>query len=97
MPMEPAVLDELMASGAVALQYADPATGAVTMDYPANPNGSPQAIAGLTDPTGRILGLMPHPEAFNHPTNHPDYTRGARPTLGTALFENAVAFLRAGA
>jgi len=96
-PMEPAVLDELMASGAVALQYADPATGAVTMDYPANPNGSPQAIAGLTDPTGRILGLMPHPEAFNHPTNHPDYTRGARPTLGTALFENAVAFLRAGA
>ena len=96
-PMEPAVLDELMASGAVALQYADPATGAVTMDYPANPNGSPQAIAGLTDPTGRILGLMPHPEAFNHPTNHPDYTRGARPTLGTALFENAVTYLRAGA
>ena len=64
------------------------------MDYPANPNGSPLAIAGLTDPSGRILGLMPHPEAFNHPTNHPDYTRGARPTLGTVLFENAVAHLR---
>ena len=65
------------------------------MDYPANPNGSPHAIAGLTDPTGRILGLMPHPEAFNHPTNHPGYTRGERPTLGTVLFDNAVAYLRA--
>jgi phosphoribosylformylglycinamidine synthase len=96
-PMEPAVLDALLASGAVALQYADPATGEITMDYPANPNGSPQAIAGLTDPSGRILGLMPHPEAFNHPTNHPGYTRGERPTLGTVLFENAVAHLRAGA
>jgi phosphoribosylformylglycinamidine synthase len=93
-PMEPAILDELVASGAVALQYADPATGQPTQDYPANPNGSPHAIAGLTDPTGRILGLMPHPEAFNHPTNHPDYTRGATPTLGTVLFQNAINHLR---
>jgi len=93
-PMEPAVLEELAQTGAIALQYADSATGNVTMTYPANPNGSPLAIAGLTDPTGRILGLMPHPEAFNHPTNHPDYTRGERPTLGTVLFENAVAHLR---
>ncbi|MGD9609433.1 MAG: phosphoribosylformylglycinamidine synthase subunit PurQ [Desulfovibrionaceae bacterium] len=96
-PMAPEVLDTLLASGAVALQYADPATGAPTMDYPANPNGSPSAIAGLTDPSGRILGLMPHPEAFNHPTNHPGYTRGERPTLGTVLFQNAVAHLRSAA
>ncbi len=93
-PMEPAVLDEMARTGAVALAYADPATGAPTMDYPANPNGSPLSIAGLTDPTGRILGLMPHPEAFNHPTNHPGYTRGERPTTGTVLFENAVSHLR---
>jgi len=91
---DPAMLDRLMASGAVVLQYADPATGQPTMDYPANPNGSPCGIAGLTDPTGHILGLMPHPEAFNDPTNHPNYTRGARPTLGTVLFENAVSYLR---
>ncbi len=96
-PLEPEILDELVREGAIALQYADPATGAPTMDYPANPNGSPLAIAGLTDPTGRILGLMPHPEAFNHSTNHPDYTRGKRPTLGTVLFENAVAYLRGSA
>lgn len=93
-PQSPEVLDALVATGAVALTYADPATGRATMDYPANPNGSPLAIAGLTDPSGRILGLMPHPEAFNHPTNHPGYTRGERPQLGTVLFENAVAHLR---
>ena len=96
-PMTPAVLDEIVRTGAVALTYADPASGTSTMDYPANPNGSPHAIAGLTDPTGRILGLMPHPEAFNHPTNHPGYTRGERPMLGTVLFENAIAHLRASA
>jgi len=94
-PMSPEILDQLIAAGSVALRYIDPATGGPTQDYPANPNGSPDAIAGLTDPTGRILGLMPHPEAVNHPTNHPGYTRGERPTLGTVLFENAVAHLRA--
>jgi len=94
-PATPQVLEEIVRTGAVALTYADPASGAATMDYPANPNGSPHAIAGLTDPTGRILGLMPHPDAFNPPTNHPGYTRGERPSLGTVLFDNAVAYLRA--
>jgi phosphoribosylformylglycinamidine synthase len=51
-------------------------------------------IAGLTDPTGRILGLMPHPEAFNHPTNHPGWTRGETSVLGTVLLENGVAYLK---
>ena len=40
-----------------------------------NPNGSTADIAGITDKTGRILGLMPHPEAFIHPENHPQWTR----------------------
>ncbi len=40
-----------------------------------NPNGSAENIAGITDKTGRILGLMPHPEAFIHPENHPLWTR----------------------
>lgn len=96
-PDSPEVLAEIVRTGAIALTYADPASGVSTMEYPANPNGSPNAIAGLTDPSGRILGLMPHPEAFNHPTNHPGYTRGERPTLGTVLFENAVAHLRGAA
>ncbi|MFK4764991.1 phosphoribosylformylglycinamidine synthase subunit PurQ [Desulfobaculum sp. SPO524] len=88
------VLDALERENLVALRYAHPETGEPTQEYPFNPNGSPGGIAGLTDPTGRILGLMPHPEAFNHPTNHPAWTRGARPTLGTVLMENAVKYIK---
>ncbi len=80
----------------VALRYADPGTYAPTMVYPANPNGSPDAIAGLCDPTGRIFGLMPHPEAFLHRTNHPRWTREELPEegQGVALFRNGVNFIR---
>lgn len=88
------MLGEMHREGLVALTYAHPDTGQPTMEYPYNPNGSPQGIAGLTDPSGRILGLMPHPEAYHHPTNHPAWTRGGRATLGTALLANGVAYLR---
>ena len=89
-----ATLDRLEAEHLVALRYADPDTGLPTPEYPANPNGSPRAIAGLTDPTGHVLGLMPHPEAFNHATNAPRWTRGEYEMPGTVLFENAVRYLR---
>lgn len=88
------VLDRIMAENLAPVQYADPATGQPTMDYPANPNGSPLGIAGLTDPTGRIFGLMPHPEAYNDKTNHPGWTAGEHAPLGTIIFENAVSYLR---
>ena len=93
-PKSPDVLEAIVQKNLIALQYVDPATGEPTQNYPANPNGSPLGIAGLTDPTGRILGLMPHPEAFNHPTNHPTWTRGNVPALGVELFRNAVGTLR---
>ena len=93
-PKNPAVLETIVQKNLIALQYVDPVSGEPTQDYPANPNGSPLGIAGLTDPTGRILGLMPHPEAFNHPTNHPLWTRGNVPALGVELFRNAVDTLR---
>lgn len=93
-PADAGTLAALEAENLVALRYADPATGAPTQDYPANPNGAPNAIAGLTDPSGRVLGLMPHPEAFNHKTNHPGWTRGKAPRLGISLLENAVEHLR---
>lgn len=86
-------LKELLEKNLVALRYCDPETGDPTMVYPYNPNGSPEAIAGLTDPSGRVFGLMPHPEAFNHFTNHPKWTRGEKPVLGTEIFRNAVKFL----
>jgi phosphoribosylformylglycinamidine synthase len=92
--LDDAVLDRLEEENLVPLVYADPETGRATEAYPANPNGSPRGIAGLTDPTGRLLGLMPHPEAFNHRTNAPRWTRGEYELPGVALFENAVRYLR---
>jgi len=65
-------------------------------DYPMNPNGSRDAIAGISDPTGRVLGLMPHPERHLDPMLHPRWTREgleARET-GRKLFTNAVEFVR---
>ena len=89
-----ATLQRLQDENLIALQYADPATGQPTQEYPLNPNGSPLGIAGLTDPSGRVLGLMPHPEAFHHVTNHPAWTRGEVDAPGTMLFVNAVNYLR---
>ena len=54
----------------VALRYLD-AEGKPTQDYPCNPNGSTHAVAGLTDPTGRVLGLMPHPDRSYLAAQHP--------------------------
>ncbi len=78
--------------GLIALQYCDPATGDPTMEYPYNPNGSTLAIAGICDPTGRLMGLMPHPEGFLHRTNHPRWTRQelSEEGAGLQLFRNAV-------
>lgn len=89
-------LAEMEAKSLVALRYADERLNP-TMEYPANPNGSISAVAGICDETGRVFGLMPHPEAYIHPTNHPFWTRF--PVLpekgeGIALFENAVSFLK---
>ncbi len=79
----------------VALQYCK-ADGSITMDYPANPNGSINAIAGICNESGRLFGLMPHPEAFLHRTNHPRWTREDLPeeAQGLAIFKNAVQFIR---
>jgi phosphoribosylformylglycinamidine synthase len=79
----------LLDDGHIAVQYCDAEgkSGA----YPINPNGSERDIAGLVDATGRILGLMPHPERHINPTQHPQWTRrrGA-PADGQILFNSAV-------
>ncbi len=92
--MDGKVRGRLEAEGLVAMQYVHPETGEVTDEYPYNPNGSELAIAGLCDPTGRLMGLMPHPEAFHHRTNHPRWTRKELPEegAGLALFRNAIEF-----
>jgi len=80
----------------VVIRYAHPDRNEPTMEYPYNPNGSEHAIAGLCDPTGRVFGLMPHPECFAHRTNHPRWTREDLPEKGAGLriFENAAEYLR---
>jgi phosphoribosylformylglycinamidine synthase subunit PurQ / glutaminase len=88
-----AAVSALECSGQVVLQYGSP-DSRPTQDYPANPNGSAHAIAGVCDPTGRIFGLMPHPERFVEPWHHPRWTRRANgsPPRGDGLriFESAV-------
>ena len=62
--------------------------------YPANPNGSVAGIAGLCDPTGRIFGLMPHPDRHFQHTHHPHWTRRKAdgPPDGLTVFQNAVTY-----
>ena len=72
-----ATLARLAARGQIALRYVE-ADGSPARGYPSNPNGSAADIAGLCDTTGRVLGLMPHPERNLTPWNHPHWTR--RPT-----------------
>lgn len=94
------LLKRLETLGCIPCRYADPDSGEPTQEFPHNPNGSLNAIAGLCDPTGRIFGLMPHPEAYLYPENHPHWElqklNGALPEhgLGVLLFRNAVEHLR---
>jgi phosphoribosylformylglycinamidine synthase len=62
--------------------------------YPANPNGAVGDVAGICDATGRVFGLMPHPERFVDPTQHPQWTRGPAKDVGDGLrvFQNAVRY-----
>lgn len=83
------VLDQLKQNKQIALRYAPGQ----------NPNGSIDDIAGLCDPTGTILGLMPHPERFTDPTHHPTWTRQSddwltTTTAGLRFFQNAVEHVR---
>ena len=66
-------------------------------EYPANPNGADRHIAGICDSTGRILGMMPHPERFLTRFNHPRWTRERLPKDGDglAVFRNAVDYAKA--
>lgn len=99
-------IDRLLADRQAALLYADESGDPAKGRWPLNPNGSLADIAGVCDPTGRIFGLMPHPEAFNHLTNHPDWTarkaafsRAGKQFPDTAgdgikIFQNAVDYIR---
>ncbi|MGQ4808019.1 Phosphoribosylformylglycinamidine synthase [Candidatus Entotheonellaceae bacterium PAL068K] len=91
-PRDATILQALHTNHQIAARYCD-ATGSAA-PYPWNPNGSVDAIAGVCDPSGQVLGLMPHPEAYVHRTHHPRWTRETLPEegLGVQLFRNAVQF-----
>jgi phosphoribosylformylglycinamidine synthase len=98
-------LEKLQSGGFVAFKYVD--ENGNEGGYPVNPNGSMAAIAGLTDSTGRVLGLMPHPERHVRHTQHPRWTRLQTPDArrqtpdtrpqttdadGMTIFTNAVKY-----
>lgn len=92
------VLGQLDEAGQLVLRYRplsgeDLAPGA-PVPYPDNPNGSMADVAGVCDATGRVLGLMPHPERHIDPTHHPRWTRGEAGPVGDGMpvFANAVAY-----
>jgi len=91
-------LSGLQAAGQLLLRYGrlqeDDGDPIGPVPYPDNPNGSMGDTAGVCDTTGRVLGLMPHPERHIDPTHHPRWTRGeARdPGDGLKLFQNAVRY-----
>ncbi len=76
----------------IALTYICPNGSSANGDYPANPNGSILDIAGICNPQGNVLGLMPHPENHIFDYQHPRYTRGEKGGRGLGLFENGVKY-----
>ncbi len=90
----PQMLARLKKNNQVVFQYID--SEGNLAGYPHNPNGSVENIAAICDETGRVFGMMPHPEAFQHRTNHPAWTREELPEegAGVAIFRNAVEYVR---
>ncbi|MGZ6539702.1 MAG: phosphoribosylformylglycinamidine synthase subunit PurQ, partial [Bacteroidia bacterium] len=90
----PEVLARLKKGNNIVFQYID--SEGNLAGYPYNPNGSVDNIASICDDTGRVFGMMPHPEAYQHRTNHPRWTREELPEegAGVAIFRNAVEYVR---
>jgi len=93
-PASQHVLQDLHEHGQIVAQYVD--DRGELAGYPWNPNGSADNIAAICDPTGRVLGMMPHPERHVLPVQHPRWTREGLKAEGdgAALFRNAVDYAR---
>jgi phosphoribosylformylglycinamidine synthase I len=93
-PRDERVLAELTAAGQVALRYRPAPGKGEQIAYPENPNGAIANVASICDPTGRVCGLMPHPERHIDRTHHPRWTRGEGSEHGDGLkvFQNAVGY-----
>ncbi len=94
LPRDSEVLRRWEQGGQLVLKYVGPEDREA--GYPWNPNGSLSSVAGICDPTGRVLGLMPHPERFQDAVNHPQWTRRGsdiRPD-GLKFFLNAREYVK---
>ena len=99
------VIERLFEDEQVVIRYAGEDGNEAKGKWPQNPNGSLRDIAGICDHSGRVFGLMPHPEAFNHYTNHPDWCRKKEALIrqgvksipeegaGIKIFRNAVEYM----
>jgi len=85
-------LSSFIENDQIALAYICPDSSPANGEYPLNPNGSLLDIAGICNPKGNVLGLMPHPENHIHPYQHPQWTRGVKQHSGLALFKNGVEY-----
>ncbi|MEF8874639.1 MAG: phosphoribosylformylglycinamidine synthase subunit PurQ [Candidatus Thermoplasmatota archaeon] len=87
-------VEELEQNGQVVFRYTAPEGN--EPEYPWNPNGSLAHIAGICNPEGNVLGLMPHPERVFHPYTNPDWTRcGLDKSRGDGrpLFKSALSYV----
>lgn len=89
------VIDDLFDRNLVAFRYID-SSGKPTEEYPFNPNGSPEGIAGLVNLTGNVLGMMPHPERNCEKFHHPDFRNltDNEGSDGFEIFRNAVEYFK---
>jgi phosphoribosylformylglycinamidine synthase subunit PurQ / glutaminase len=78
----------------IALSYSNADGSPANGEYPINPNGSMMDIAGICNPQGNVLGLMPHPENHIYAWQHPRHTRGEQSGSGLKLFENGVKYTK---
>ena len=91
-PKDDAVMEELKKNNQVVFRYVD--ENGNPAGYPYNPNGSVDGVAGICDRSGRIFGMMPHPEAFSIVENCPYWVKGTvKEPMGLKLFRNAVTYM----
>lgn len=86
------LLNGLAENDQIALTYVQEDGAPANGSYPSNPNGSMLDIAGICNPAGNVLGLMPHPENHIHAYQHPQWTRGAHSRNGLPLFNEGVKY-----
>lgn len=93
-PKDKSIFDSLKRNRQIVFQYVD--KKGKLAGYPHNPNGSIEGIAGICDPTGRVLGMMPHPERHILGTQHPRWTREGLRRFGDGIdiFRNGVEYIK---